>query len=307
MDSSEDILEERPLPGKDRQSIVDAVSELIVENNNIVPANSTCTLPNSEFKIDLVEGAELWFKRQYDIPEKLRPIVRRRMKEWWDAGWVQPFEDGKNIYNTAWLAVAKVSGGRVAPDDARVCMDYRPGNGKSKDPEYFIPRVKDLLTKVWGMEVFTELDLANAYHQIKLHPDSRKYSGFYFPGEGQFIWNVLFFGVKGAVTHFQRVMEEALSDVPSHIVVVIYVDNILVASKEVKMHKDDVEAVIKALNKANLHLKPSKCKIAMEAIQFMGIIVDGRRRGVDAFKAKAFQETLYHTSYPNNFWDKNVF
>ena len=148
------------------------------------------------------------------------------MKEWWDAGWVQPFEDGKNIYNTAWLAVAKVSGGRVAPDDTRVCMDYHPGNGKSKDPEYFIPRVKDLLTKVWGMEVFTELDLANAYHQIKLHPDSRKYSGFYFPGEGQFIWNVLFFGVKGAVTHFQRVMEEALSDVPSHIVVVIYVDNI---------------------------------------------------------------------------------
>ena len=172
----------------------------------------------------------------------------------------------------------------------------RPGNGKSKDPEYFIPRVKDLLTKVWGMEVFTELDLANAYHQIKLHPDSRKYSGFYFPGEGQFIWNVLFFGVKGAVTHFQRVMEEALSDVPSHIVVVIYVDNILMASKEVKTHKDDIEVVIKALNKANLRLKPSKCKIAMEAIQFMGIIVDRRRRGVDAFKAKAFQEMKAPTS-----------
>ena len=58
LDSSEDILEERPLPGEDRQSIVDAVSELIVENNNMVPANSTCTLPNSEFRIDLVEGAE---------------------------------------------------------------------------------------------------------------------------------------------------------------------------------------------------------------------------------------------------------
>ena len=82
LDSSEDVLEERPLPGKERQSIVKAVSELIEENNKIVKENSTCTLPNSEFKIELVEGAEAWFKRQYDIPEKLRPIVQKRMKEW---------------------------------------------------------------------------------------------------------------------------------------------------------------------------------------------------------------------------------
>ena len=127
--------------------------------------NSTCILPNSEFKIELVEGADTWFMRQYDIPVELRPIVRRRMKEWWDAGWVQPFGNGKNIYNSAWLAVNKVLGGRIAKDDTRVCIDYHPGNLRTKDPDYFILRAKDLLEKVWGMKVFTELDLVNAYHQ----------------------------------------------------------------------------------------------------------------------------------------------
>ena len=146
------------------------------------------------------------------------------------------------------------------------------------------------------MKVFTELDLVNAYHQIKLTEESRKYTGFYFLGEGQFVWNVLFFGAKGAVTHFQRVMEEALVGVPDWVVVVIYVDNILVASRRIETHVEDVKLVIKALNKANLRLKPSKCKIAMAAIQFMGIIVDGGRRGVDVFKAKVFEDMKALTS-----------
>ena len=213
------------------------------------------------------------------------------MQEWWDAGWVEPFPEGeKNIYNSAWLAVEKKSGGKVTVGDARVCIDFRPGNKRSKDPVYFVPRVKDLLTKKWGKKVFTELDLANAYHQIKLSEESKKYAEFYFPGKGQFVWNVLFFGVKGAVTHFQRVMEQALSGLPDHIVVVIYVDNILVVSDDVESHVKHVEAVVKKLNDANLRLRPEKCKVLYKSIQFMGMIVDGERRGVDPFKAKVFQE-----------------
>ena len=98
----------------------------------------------------------------------------------------------------------------VTVGDAQVCIDFRLGNKRSKDPVYFVPRVKDVL---W-----------------------------------QFVWNVLFFGVKGAVTHFQRVMEQVLSGLPDHIVVVIYVDNILVASDDVESHVKHVEAVVKKLN-----------------------------------------------------------
>ena len=96
--------------------------------------------------------------------------------------------------------------------------------------------------------------------------------------------------MKGAVTHFQRVMEQALSGLPDHIVVVIYVDNILVALDDVESHVKHVEAVVKKLNDANLCLRPKKCKVLYKSIQFMGVIVDGERRGVDPFKAKVFQE-----------------
>ena len=284
-------LSEKTIPDKEREDVLSKVSKAIQSNNERVPKNSFCTLEGCEFVIDLKEGTRPTFTRQYGCPEALLPLVKQRMNEWWEAAWVKPFLDGgKNLYNSRWLAVAKKSGGKIAVGDLRLCMDFQAINKWTLEPEYFIPRTKDLLSKVWGMKVFTELDLENAYHQIPLHPDSKKVAGFYFPGKGQFVWNRLFFGMKGAVTHFQRVIETALSGVSDNICLVIYVDNILVASKSVDGHAEEVIEVIEALSKVNLRLKPSKCKIAYQTIQFMGLMIDGERRGIDIFKAKVFND-----------------
>ena len=72
------------------------------------------------------------------------------------------------------------------------------------------------------------------------------------------------------------------------IVIVIYVDNILVGSKDVESHVKELNMVIHALTKAGFKLKPSKCKIAYSAIQFMGAVVDGDQRGVCPLKAEVF-------------------
>ena len=72
------------------------------------------------------------------------------------------------------------------------------------------------------------------------------------------------------------------------IVIVIYVDNILVGSKDVESHVKELNMVIHALTKAGFKLKPSKCKITYLAIQFMGAVVDGDQRGVCPLKAEVF-------------------
>ena len=284
-------LVEKPLSDKEREKVLFEVNESIARNVANVPENSCCNIPGCEFKITLIPEARPSFKQQYGCAEAIMPMVKQCMEEWFKNSWTEPFPEGeKNLFNSPWLAVAKKSGGKIAVGDLRLYMDFREINKWSIDSEYFILRAKDLLSKVWGMKVFTELDLLNAYHQIPLDPESKKLTGFYFPGRGQFVWNCLFFGAKGAVTHFQRVVETALSGVSADICLIIYVDNILVASKSVSKHAEEVKEVIKALNKANLCLKPSKCKVAYKSIQFMGLMVDGERRGVDAFKAKVFRD-----------------
>ena len=46
--------------------------------------------------------------------------------------------------------------------------------------------------------------------------------------------------------------------------------------------------VIRALTRAGLRLKPSKCKIGYSSIQFMGAVLDGSKRGIDPHKVKVF-------------------
>ena len=53
-------------------------------------------------------------------------------------------------------------------------------------------------------------------------------------------------------------------------------------------HVKELNMVIHALTKAGFKLKPSKCKIAYSAIQFMGAVVDGDQRGVCPLKAEVF-------------------
>ena len=112
--------------------------------------------------------------------------------------------------------------------------------------------------------------------------------GFIIPGSGAACWRVLFFGPKGAVTHFQKVVERVVGEVSIDIVIVIYVDNILVGSKDMESHVKELNMVIHALTKAGFKLKPSKCKITYSAIQFMGAVVNGDQRGVCPLKVEVF-------------------
>ena len=108
------------------------------------------------------------------------------------------------------------------------------------------------------------------------------------PGKGKACWRVLFFGTKGAVAFFQKIIERVLGEVSFSIVIVIYVDNILVGSMDLETHIQELKLIIEALTRAGLRLKPSKCKVGYLAIQFMGVVVDRERRGVDPHKVQVF-------------------
>ena len=141
------------------------------------------------------------------------------------------------------LAAQKISGGVVDINNFCLCMDFCVVNKMTEDPEYRVPLMRQMLPKLAGKEDFTELDLVNAY-QIHLALDSQEYT-YFQTSDGEFtIWNQMFFGAKGAVTHFQKVIEVVRSDASPNIVIVIYVDNIIVASDTVKQHVRDVNEVV---------------------------------------------------------------
>ena len=288
-DEGRDVFKESLLPEKDRQLILDGIKKAMEENGKL-PINTQCNLPNSKFRIELIEGTHPVYWTQYTIPEAVMPQVLERAGEWLENQWVVLYPpEERNNWNSPLLAVKKISGGFVFAD-IRLCMDFRGVNKVTKAPNYVLPLLKEMLGRLTGLKIFSELDLVSAFHQIGLEESSREFTGFTIPGKGQAMWLVMFFGPKGAVTHFQKVMERVVGDISFSIVIVIYVDNLLLGSKTIEQHIYELNVLIHALTKAGMKLKPSKCKIGYSAIQFMGAIVDGEKRGVDPHKAKVFQE-----------------
>ena len=271
-----------------REFVLNRIERALRENRKL-PLNTRCNLPNSSFRIELKEGVVASNHCQYLIPEAMIPKVKERCGEWVENQWVVLLPAGeRNNWSSPLLAVNKVSGGVVALGDIRLCMDFRRVNKLTKEPTFIIPLLKEMLGRLVGLKIFSELDLVNAYHQVNLDKDSYLLTGFIIPGSGAACWRVLFFGPKGAVTHFQKVVERVVGEVSIDIVIVIYVDNILVGSKDVESHVKELNMVIHALTKAGFKLKPLKCKITYSAIQFMGAVVDGDQRGVCPLKAEVF-------------------
>ena len=58
----------------------------------------------------------------------------------------------------------------------RICGDYcLTVNQAAQKESYPLPRIEDLLSNLAGGDTFTKLDLSNAYQQVALDEESRKY------------------------------------------------------------------------------------------------------------------------------------
>ena len=68
------------------------------------------------------------------------------------------------------------------------------------------------------------------------------------------------FGLTSAPTTFQRLMETCLGDLNLHWCI-IYLDDIIIFSKDPASHLDRLDAVFQKLEDAGHKLKPSKCKL----------------------------------------------
>ena len=72
--------------------------------------------------------------------------------------------------------------------------------------------------------------------------------------------------------------------------VLIYLDDILIYSSNIKQHLQNLEEVLKTLRKNQLYAKLSKCQFLKEETEYLGFIVSNKGIQVDPKKIKAIQE-----------------
>ena len=87
---------------------------------------------------------------------------------------------------------------------------------------------------------------------------------------------------------FQRLMDNCLRDLSLHWWI-IYLDDIVIFSKDPASHIERLEAVLWKLEEAGLKLKPSKCELFQWQIAYLGHMISGQGVATEECKIKAIR------------------
>ena len=159
-------------------------------------------------------------------------------------------------------------------------VDMRKPNLAVQEQKYPIPLVDEVIQKLDGAEVISELDFRCGYHQLALDEESRVLTTF-ATESGVYRYKRLIFGLSIAAEVFQYHVREALKGCEG---VENISDNVVVYGKDHDEHNARLEAVLTRLEEKNLTLIRQKCKFGVKKLEFMGYLVSSK--GVQLTESK---------------------
>ena len=96
-------------------------------------------------------------------------------------------------------------------------------------------------------------------------------------------------GLTNSPATFQRFMEYVFTD-NIFVTMLVYLDDLLIFSKDVEEHFDRLQVVFELLRKHGLKLKPSKCHLLKSQVKYLGYIISKEGVSTDPEKIEAVQE-----------------
>ena len=136
-----------------------------------------------------------------------------------------------------------------------------------------------------GAKCFSSLDLASGYHQIRIAEEDVPKTAFSTPF-GHYQFKVLAFGLTNAPATFQYAMNQLFASQLGRYVCV-YLDDILIFSKNAEEHEKHLEEVLGILEKNKFYAKLSKCDLNRSELLYLGHIVGANGIKVDPAKIAA--------------------
>ena len=97
--------------------------------------------------------------------------------------------------------------------------------------------------------------------------------------EGSFEPIVMFFGLTNLLATFQVMMNDLLRDLVVEKKIVVFIDDVIIATETEEGHNKIVEKVLRRLEENDLFVKLDKCIWKVREVEFLGVIIgeDGVR------------------------------
>lgn len=218
-------------------------------------------IPDVQFEIEIIAGSSPTNSRGYPHSQNQRVEAERQVTLLMKCGFV---ERSRSPWASSYLMVPK-----HGTTELRMCIDYRALNNVTVKDRYPIPSMRDLYSKLAGKRVFSTLDLRSGYYHVAIKPEDRPKTAF-TTEFGLFQWTRMTFGFCNAPAVFQRAMDRLFEGLDF---VIIYLDDIIIASIDEAEHLEHLRIVFSRLVKGNLKLRLDKCRFFMDKIKYLGIMV----------------------------------
>jgi hypothetical protein len=197
-----------------------------------------------EFVIELKPGMGPISRRSYHMPPNELAELKTQLQDLLEKGFIRP---SSSLWGCPAIFVKKKD------RTLRMCVDYRPINEVSIKNKYPLPRIDILFNQLTGARVFSKIDLRSGYHQIRIRPKDIPKTAV-TTWYGLFEYLVMSFGLTNVPAHFTYLMNSVFMPKLEKFVVV-FIDNILIYSKNEEEHAKHLRIMLTRLREHQLYAK----------------------------------------------------
>jgi hypothetical protein len=235
--------------------------------------------------IELQPGIAPISKRPYRMPPNKLAELKIQLQDLLDKGYIRP---SASPWGCPALFVKKKD------NSLRLCVDYHPLNAVTIKNKYPLPRIDILFDQLAGAKVFSKIDLRSDYHQIKIRSSDIPKTAF-SPRYGLYEYLVMSFGLTNAPAYFMYLMNFVFMQELDKFVVV-FIDDILIYSKNSEDHVKHLHVVLQKLRDHHLYAKFSKCEFWLDTVKFLGHTISNNDIFIDPSKVQEMMDWKPPTS-----------
>ena len=150
-----------------------------------------------------------------------------------------------------------------------------------------MPKINQLVNATYEHLRISFLDAFQGYHQIALAAEDQEKTVFISP-DANYHYTMIPFGLKNAGATYQRMMTRMFRDKIGR-TVEVYIDDMVVKSKQEKRHIDNLKEVFEVLRWHKLHFNADKCAFGVGVGKFLGYMITYRGIEINPNQIKAVE------------------
>ncbi len=154
----------------------------------------------------------------------------------------------------------------------RPVQDYRKLNEMTIKNRYPLPLISELIDKLCRAKYFTKFDIRWGYNNVQIRSGNEQKAAF-CTNWGLYEPTVMFFGLTNSPATFQWMMNDIFRDLIAKGKVTIYLDDILIFTKDEAEHRRITKQVLQHLRENKLFLKAEKCEFEVLEMEYLRVII----------------------------------